>query len=336
METRASYMIVGAFVFLLFASAMGFVIWLGKLELDKSVNLYEIGFTGSVTGLSVASPVRYRGIPVGQVTDIQIDSENVERIDVTIEVDSDVRIKTDVVAILESQGLTGVGFIQLTGGSQNMPDLVAAPGEDLPEIPSKASVLEEVFESAPEIASRLSELVGRASIMLRPENQEKFDSLLTNIDAISGAFANQTDEIEALIKNVSETADQMRIASNQIVPAIDQIAKDMDVLADDASTTLSTLRGAAIGIDAEVASLVADSTQALGSVDRAAHTATDTINENRESVRDFTQTGLYELTQFLVEGRIMVESINRLLRQIERDPSRFIFGDRNTGVEASQ
>ena len=93
METRASYMIVGAFVFLLFASAMGFVIWLGKLELDKSVNLYEIGFTGSVTGLSVASPVRYRGIPVGQVTDIQIDSENVERIDVTIEVDSDIRIK---------------------------------------------------------------------------------------------------------------------------------------------------------------------------------------------------------------------------------------------------
>ena len=336
METRASYMIVGAFVFLLFTSAMGFVIWLGKLELDKAVKLYEIGFTGSVTGLSVASPVRYRGIPVGQVTDIRIDPENVERIDVIIEVDSDIRIKSDVVAVLESQGLTGVGFIQLTGGSQNKPDLVAPPGEDLPQIPSKASVLEEVFESAPEIASRLSELVGRASIMLRPENQKRFDSLLANIDAISGAFANQTDEIEALIKNVSATADQMRVASEQVVPAIDDIAKDLDVLADDAATTLTTIRGAAVGIDAEVAALVGISTEALGSVDDAANTTTDMLNENREPVRDFTQTGLYELTQFLVEGRVMVESINRLLRQIERDPSRFIFGDRNTGVEASQ
>ena len=78
METRASYVVVGAFVFGLLAAVLGFVVWLGKLELDHQANAYRIGFSGTVTGLSVGSPVRYRGIPVGQVTGITLDAEDVE------------------------------------------------------------------------------------------------------------------------------------------------------------------------------------------------------------------------------------------------------------------
>ena len=55
---------------------------------DAGSNRYRIYFTGSVAGLKEGSPVRYRGIALGAVRDIRIDPRNVSRVQVTIEVSS--------------------------------------------------------------------------------------------------------------------------------------------------------------------------------------------------------------------------------------------------------
>ncbi len=83
METRASYILVGSFVLGLIAAAFAFVVWLASVQFEDVPKRYLIYFDGSVTGLAVASPVRYRGVPVGSVVDIRIDPENIERILVT-------------------------------------------------------------------------------------------------------------------------------------------------------------------------------------------------------------------------------------------------------------
>lgn len=57
------------------------------------------------------------------------------------------------------------------------------------------------------------------------------------------------------------------------------------------------------------------------------------ISENRRPLRDFTATGLYELTQFLTEARALVRSLSRLTTKLESDPARFLFGDTQKGVE---
>ena len=89
METRASYILVGYFVLGLIAAAFAFVVWLSSIQFEEVPKRYLIYFEGSVTGLEVASPVRYRGVPVGSVTDIRIDPENIERIRVTVEISAD-------------------------------------------------------------------------------------------------------------------------------------------------------------------------------------------------------------------------------------------------------
>jgi len=73
-------------------------------------------FTGDVTGLGVGSAVRYRGVPVGTVRDIRLDPTNVEQVQVLMDVSADAPIKEDTIAQLALQGITGVAFIQLTGG----------------------------------------------------------------------------------------------------------------------------------------------------------------------------------------------------------------------------
>lgn len=336
METRASYVVVGAFVFGLFVAVLGFVIWLGKIELDSQANPYQIGFSGSVTGLSVGSPVRYRGIPVGQVTDISLDPENVERILVTIEVNADVPIKQDAYAVLESQGLTGVGYIQIQGGSKSAAALRAAAGRTIAEIPARASVVEEVFQSAPEIANQLVVLTNRASAFMRPENRARFESILANLDTISGALAAQADDIRALIANANAAAASLKELSAILVPSVEGVARDLTSLSEESAQTLSAIRGTVAGIDGEFSALSDDASRALRQIQGTADQAEGLITDNRGAIRDFSQTGLYELTQFLIEGRLLLENLNRVARQLERDPARILFGSRDRGVETSK
>jgi phospholipid/cholesterol/gamma-HCH transport system substrate-binding protein len=336
METKASYVVVGAFVFGLFAAVLGFVVWLGKLDLDRESNAYRIGFVGTVTGLSVGSPVRYRGIPVGQVSDIRVDSEDIERILVTIEVDSEVPIKRDAYAVLESQGLTGVGFIQVKGGSRGAPLLEPGPGETIAELPARSSVVEEVFESAPEIANQLLVLTNRASSILNPKNQQSLQNILANLDAVSGAFAREADNISALVRNANEATESLQRLTATLEPIAVSLSEDLSGVAEESAQTMAAIRGTVTGVDAEISTLGADASQALSSLGGAADQARGILAENRGAVRDFSQSGLYEMTQFLIEGRLLLESLNRVTRQLERDPARILFGSRDRGVETSK
>ena len=60
------------------------------------------------------------------------------------------------------------------------------------------------------------------------------------------------------------------------------------------------------------------------------------VAENREPIRDFTTSGLYELTNTLIEARELIAVLTRVGAEIERDPARFLFGDQQQGYEAQQ
>ena len=159
METRTNHFLVGAFVLLLVAGLGAFIIWAVKADVDAEHTNYHVYFAGSVSGLSKVSEVRYRGVPIGTVTDIRIDPDNVERVRVTLDVSGDTVIKEDSIASIEMQGITGVAIVQISGGRQSSPALEARPGEVYPVIQSKRSSLEKLFSDTPELINRILTLV---------------------------------------------------------------------------------------------------------------------------------------------------------------------------------
>src|SRR5690242_2795671 len=166
METRADYVVVGGFVIAILASLVVAVLWLARVQFNAPSNFYDVYFAGSVTGLVQGSTVRYNGIPVGRVTDIQLDSRNQQRVRVTVEVTTRTPIKTDAVASLEVQGLTGGAFVEISGGSPDAPALEREPGERYPVIASRPSGLQQVVTNAPEVLSRLITLADRFNQIL--------------------------------------------------------------------------------------------------------------------------------------------------------------------------
>src|SRR4051812_25777014 len=98
METRAHYAAVGAFVLTMVVIAFAAVLWLARGQLNTQYAVYDIYFSGPVSGLRIGGPVEYNGVPVGRVREVVIDPANVERIRVTVEIDATVAIKDDAAA----------------------------------------------------------------------------------------------------------------------------------------------------------------------------------------------------------------------------------------------
>jgi phospholipid/cholesterol/gamma-HCH transport system substrate-binding protein len=118
METKVNYAVVGAFVLLLGVALVGGVLWLASGgAFQKGYVLYTAVVQESVAGLNVNAPVKYRGVDVGVVRDIQLDPQNPEQVRLTLAMARGTPIKQDTVAVLKTQGLTGIAYMELSGGS---------------------------------------------------------------------------------------------------------------------------------------------------------------------------------------------------------------------------
>lgn len=316
METRASYVVVGAFVLAFIAAAFGFVLFLTRANLEEPPRPYMVYFKGSVTGLQVGSPVRYRGVPVGSVTDIRIDPDNVEQVRVATEILPDTPVKTDTIATIGLQGVTGVAYIQLTGGTHESAPLRPAPGAAFAVIPSKPSGFEQVMAQAPELLERAVAISERLALLLDERNLNSVADTLENIRKLTGTVAGRTDEINQVLADSRETMSALKEAAAGIA----------DLTAE--------FQGKVGPITNETKNIIAETKEAVRGFNRIAFHLEEIVEENRAPIRDFSTGGLYELSQFIAEARVLVAALTRLSGQIERDPARFFFGDTQKGFEA--
>jgi phospholipid/cholesterol/gamma-HCH transport system substrate-binding protein len=115
METRARYILVGIFTLLSLVAALGFILWLAKVQIDRTYAQYDIVFD-TVAGLGQASAVQYNGVDVGKVLNIALDRFDPSLVRVRIEIYASTPIRQDTMATLASMGVTGVSFVALAGG----------------------------------------------------------------------------------------------------------------------------------------------------------------------------------------------------------------------------
>ncbi len=323
METRASYLLVGSFVLVLTAALIAVVIWLGGTEFDRKTARYMSYFTGDVTGLGVGNAVRYRGVPVGSVVDIAIDPKNVERVRVIMEVTETTPIKIDTVAQLALQGITGVAFIQLTGGTHKSAALKRPKGKALPVIASRKSVIQQVLSRLPTIIEKVLVVADRVTLLFDDKNITAVSKTLENLQELTKNASSTTDDARRLIEEAQSAAGALKETATAIRSLTENIGKQVDPVAGDVRKTASEMRRAVV----EFSKTLKNVTAISGDIEQL-------VKTNKRSITDFSQTGLYEFTGFLTEARTLVDALTRLTNRIERDPAQFFFGDSQKGVRA--
>lgn len=340
METRANYLMVGFFVLLLAFGLLGFVLWLAKFQFEQEFARYDIVFDSAVTGLREGSAVRYRGVRVGEVTSVDLDPDRPTAIRVTIEVQKRTPVRADSVATLELEGLTGGRYVQLSGGSPSAPPLEPPPGRDRAEIAPGHSSFEQVLEDAPEVLENVNVLLLRAQALLSDTNLKNVEQLIGNLTALTAAIAENRGNIEQLLADAATTMENLREATGSLESMAGSLQTNVETLTRRADSTLTAFESMAGSIDREVTltskdarGLIASLQETAGNLDGATSELEAILAENREPIRDFTNTGLYELSNLLTDARELIVVLNRLTTEVQRDPARFIFGDQHQGYE---
>jgi len=162
MESDKHYFIEGLFVIAVSIAAAFFAVWLSRTG-DKDDVVYRIHFDESVSGLALGEPVKLVGVDVGTVKTMSIDTTDPRRVQVEVKLHKDVPIKTDTKATLKSKGITGVSFIELSGGTPDAQMLVAAtPAGQVPEIHAEKSSLTTMLEQLPKVIAKFSTIEDQA------------------------------------------------------------------------------------------------------------------------------------------------------------------------------
>ena len=136
-----NYALVGGFVLLLGAVLVAGALWLASGgAFQKKYDLYLAIEEESVAGLNLNAPVKFNGVDVGKVREIAIDPVHPERVNLLFAIERGTPIKDDTVAVLKTQGLTGIAYVELSGGARDAAPLHAKPGSDYPVIQTKPSL----------------------------------------------------------------------------------------------------------------------------------------------------------------------------------------------------
>ncbi len=301
METKANFVLIGAVTVLGILGLLGLLVWFAKVEIDRQYALYETLFE-NVSGLGMAADVRYNGLSVGTVTDLQIDADNPSQVRVRIEVAADTPIKTDTVAQLNSQGVTGVAYVSLTGGSQGAALLHDAEDPDgIPLIPSERSAVQALTEDAPDLVAEAVEAIREVRNFLGADNQAAVSNLLQNLETSSGKLeqaltdfsdisrtvAEGTAEISAFtgrLEEIGTTVQSTLVKVNETLDAAKDTMARIEPALTSATEAFTTAETTVSGVDDFVRSRVPELADDLAAAIRSIDTATGDLSAQLDSV----------------------------------------------------
>jgi phospholipid/cholesterol/gamma-HCH transport system substrate-binding protein len=346
METRANYILIGIFTLLGFFGLLAFLLWFARVELDRQFAYFDVNFD-SVSGLSRASDVRFSGLPVGQVVNVALSPDGDGTVRVRIEIAADVPVRTDSVATIEAQGVTGVSFVGISAGSPDAPLLTAEPGEPIPQIEAGRSVLQSLTEDAPQILTEVLSLVQDLRDLIGGENQDRIDNILTNIEGATENFAIALDDFSVVTASVSgfaveisrfnATLDELTGAFTQVLTTADETLEAYSAIATDArdlleagTGTLTTAQEAVAEAERLLAGEVAETLAAArDTVVNIQRQVDDIGTEARTMIASFTDAGtaatarLTEAEATIVAADAMIERLNETLETIDTAAAEF-------------
>lgn len=289
METKASFILIGAFTLAGILAGFGFLLWLAKVEVDRQYAYYDVLFD-SVSGLSEAGDVRYNGLPVGQVVALNLDPDDPSKVRVRLEVGADTPVKTDTIATLQSQGVTGVSFVSLSGGSPE-----AERAEQGTVIRSESSALQSVLEGAPVLLQKAVLLLEDINSVVNEENRTAISQILENL-------ASATGRMDRALENFETLSGDLGLASREIagfVGRLDGLAETTETALLAATDTLQTAKSSLENAETMIAS---------------AKTTLGTMDETFISVRTLVDGDLGDLVR---QGTETAEQVGAVLTRVE-------------------
>lgn len=298
MENKVNLALVGAFVLVLATALVGVVLWLASGGAYQThYDRYDASVEESVSGLNPKAPVKYNGVDVGQVERIWLDAGNPQRVNLRFQIERGTPIKVDTVATLKTQGLTGIAFVELSGGTAESPPLTTRDGLDHPVIQTKPSLSTRLETVLTDVLTRLDSTSTTINEVLSPANRQAFSSALADMASVARTVAARRTTLDAAITSAGRTLQNSAQASDQLGAVLERIGRSAQAIETMGQSVAATSDGTGKTVDAIGADMQRISAQTLP-----------------------------ELERLMGEMAALTASLRRLSDQTGRDPRALLFG----------
>ncbi|WP_439924763.1 MlaD family protein [Nitrobacter sp. JJSN] len=259
METRANFVLIGAFTLAVIAAAFGFVLWFQSLHTTKARSPLRIVFEGSASGLRNGGSVNFNGIRVGEVVKVKLDDPR--RVVALAMVENAAPIRGDTRVGLEFQGLTGVAAISLKGGEVAAPP-VPLDQDGTPILTADPAGLQDVTESIRATLQNVNRVVA--------ENETAVKNTLQNVETFTASLAHNAEKIGDLVQKFNEVmnkADSVMTKTDDLMIGLDAIAGGKE--GGELLPAVKSIRELADDFNKRSGALMADGRRTLGDISRA-------------------------------------------------------------------
>ncbi|MBR7791430.1 MCE family protein [Undibacterium sp. FT147W] len=214
MENRSHALIAGFFTIALLILAIFIAIWLGRDKIQRTP--YEIVTKSAVSGLNLQAAVRYKGIKVGNVTDIDFDDKNPGQLILRLEVIPDTPVTSATFATLAYQGVTGIAFVQLDEDKTASASAPLAQDGTTQRIPLRPGVMQNLEERGLAILTQTEELTRRINSLLDPKNRQTMISAVDNINKAAEAWQALPNKLNPSLDKLPGLIDQTQNTLNTV------------------------------------------------------------------------------------------------------------------------
>lgn len=294
MENRAHALLAGMFIVVLGAALLIVALWFSGEGARYKHYLLVTG--ASVSGLNPQASVRYRGVEVGKVENIELDERNPRQTLIRIAVDHTLPITRGTFAQLRYKGITGLAYVELNDDGSN-PTLLATSSDSPGLIKMRASMLDELGASGQELITNLTELSERLNVALGDQNQKHLTATLKNVEAATAKFVVIEDALLPTVKLLPQTVGKVSTA----VVSADKFFTNADHLVEE-------LKGSVKSIDR-----MAASAERLG-------VAGETLSA------EILQTTIPRVHDLVIDVSRTSRSLEELARELNTRPQSLLFG----------
>ena len=324
MSTKVSPALIGLFVIGAVAILVVAVVVLGSGKWFRKTYEFVMYFQGSVNGLNIGAPVKYKGVEIGSVADIRLQLEQVEVdwIPVLIEIDADkiagrgfrgnLLVDPSALQTAIDRGLrgqlrmesfvTGLLYVALDQYPETVPRLVQPQGSRYREIPTIPTELEQVQDQVREAFTKLAKIDFNAVTLAMTRAFEGVDRL-TNSPALNSSLRS--------LEHVMPKFDEAVVNIRRLAVTLDKNASDLST---DLQQTSAATRTALAQIEIAIKQVGITMKEAEG-----------TMISARAAI-DPDSPFAYELTKSLREISGAARSLRLLAGYLERNPRALIFG----------
>jgi len=276
------FLITGLVLIVIFAA-----IPLG-IKLNDKYKSYIAYFSGeSLSGLEQGAVVKFSGVPIGKVEKISYLPDDLSKVKVQLKIQDDFPMKTNMVATTGAMGITGLKYIELTGGTNK-----AAPLKAGSEIPTKVSTFTTITGKAETIVAKIELLLNHLNEISNPDSLRSAKVILDNVAQI-------TKDVKGFVGESSPQIMEITKSSNHIITKVDSIANNIQTITADFKSMIKPdeISGTFSRIDSTVASLKQLSDQLSLMVRQSREDFTVSMENIREASENANQ-----LTKIIVEN----------------------------------